>query len=161
MGAPARVYQNSTATSSNQIGSQALAVNGSGDVVAAWQEKKTQDGPLTVRVSAFAATTGTWAADAQTVSGVLSAGEPTRRPGLVFDGQIFMTAWTGQDVNALGACANQNCTYTSRGNAKGGGWIVGTPRQTTTANLSANNMPALASDGRGNLMLVWPTPSGN
>lgn len=68
-------------------------------------------------------------------------------PALVFDGQSFVAAWTAKD-------SGKRYTYTARYDLKAG-WESSEKQQAAADGTSAAVMPALVSDGRGNLLLVF------
>jgi len=79
-------------------------------------------------------------------------------PAIAFDGQGFVVAWVGQWENTSAICLNAYCTYTSRYDLELAKWGAIDTRQTAAADIAAAKMPLLASDRRGNLMLVWAKP---
>ena len=85
--------------------------------------------------------------DPETVSGALTVNSLQWPPGLAFDGKDFVAAWTAKDVKQY--------TYTARYDLKAG-WSTYEQRQAAAADgTSMVRMPRLASEGRGDLMLVW------
>lgn len=143
--APAKVVPGSLATNvTHQRGTPALAIDAKGDAVALWVK---DDGAARVLMaSRFSADQG-WQ-DPTPVAPELEAQALYDTPGLVFDGQTFVAAFTASDGNALGA-------YTTRFDPEKAQWSE--PELRSGPDQVVSRMPRLAGDPRGNLMLVWTT----
>jgi hypothetical protein len=89
--------------------------------------------------------------DAEPISGELTVDLSDihdHAPALVFDGQTFVAAWTALD-------AGKRYVFTARYDAKTGWGQYERQQKAASDGTSAPIMPALVSDGRGNLLLVF------
>jgi hypothetical protein len=120
-----------------------VAVDDKGDAMALWVNASA-NGKL--MASRYSQATG-WDAP-ESISGVPIVKSVYEPPGLAFDGEAFVAAWTAEE-------GGKYYTYTARyGSATG--WGAAARQQVTVADgTSALKMPRLVSDGRGNLLLVF------
>jgi hypothetical protein len=132
-----------TATESldHQRGIPVVAMDGDGGGMALWVDASNA-GKL--MASRFAQSV--WA-EPVSLSGANTVDDVEAAPALVFDGQSFVAAWTAKD-------SGNQYTYTARYDLKTG-WQPYEQQQAAADGTSAPVMPALVSDGRGNLLLVF------
>jgi len=138
---------NAGTASSGRGAAVALAMNPNGDAMAVWV-RLPGTGTGTLVASSFSRSSG-WGG-ATPLTSTLVVDPINDRPGLVFDGKTFVAAFTGSDASKLAA-------YSVRYDTVAQGWDAAEKRQAASDLASAARMPRLASDGRGNLMLVWTT----
>jgi hypothetical protein len=120
-----------------------VAMDDKGNAMALWVDGSA-DGKL--MASRYSRATG-WEAP-ELISGTLLVESRYEPPALVFDGQVFVAAWTAQE-------GGKRYTFTARYDAAKG-WGAAARQQVAAADgTSALKMPRLASDGRGNLLLVF------
>jgi hypothetical protein len=136
-----------------------IAMTPNGDAMVVWAQTLL-DANRDHIASAFFSHDSGWEADAVAVTpnGLDIAGEA---PAVSYDGTAFVAAWVAQPATAgPGVCDNANCVYTDSYNVQAGAWGAVTARQTKAADVAAAKMPRLASDGRGQTLLVWSKPAG-
>ncbi|HVY26969.1 MAG TPA: hypothetical protein VHB79_10470 [Polyangiaceae bacterium] len=150
---PASVVPGSQASAAGtdyERGVPALAMDSEGNAVALWINRK-GSGSAEALMASDCSKVGTWGTPVQVAPSLLS--RPTfDAPGLVFDGEDFVVAFTATDGHQVGA-------YTARRSASGASWSSPERRQAAGDAASATRMPRLAGDRRGNLILVWTTGS--
>lgn len=134
-------------TANASRGAPVVAFDGKGDGMMLWADAVSTS---TLMANRFSQSSG-WAG-AQAISGSLEVAldDP---PALVFDGQGFVAAFTALDSGKV-------YTYTARYNSVTG-WEAYQRRQLSAGDTSAQRMPRLVSDGRGNLMLVFAKGAGS
>jgi hypothetical protein len=71
-------------------------------------------------------------------------------PAVVFDGETFVAAFTAEQGNKLS-------TFVTRFDSANGVWSTPEKRQAQQDPNSSERMPKLVTDGRGNLLLVYPS----
>jgi hypothetical protein len=120
-----------------------VAVDNEGGAMALWVNASV-DGKL--MASRYSPSTG-WDAP-EPISGTLVVESRYERPALVFDGEVFVAAWTALE-------AGKRYTFTARYEATTG-WGAYAKQQVTAADgTSALKMPRLVSDDRGSSLLVF------
>jgi len=133
----------STSAAGQGRGAPAVAFDADGNAMVLWANASVGS---KLMASFFSRQTG-WA-EPQAIAGNLKLAPYFEQPGLVFDGQDFVAAWTASD-------AGKFYTYTARYDLEAG-WGAFEKRQTAVADgTSAVRSPRLVGDGRGNLLLVW------
>jgi hypothetical protein len=133
-----------TESSSAERGVTGVATAPAGDAMVLWVE-----GPANNQVlkSSRFDPKGGWSSTPVNVSNSLG-GEPSfDAPGLVFDGETFVAAWTAATGGKLTA-------YTARYDLATGKWSSREPHLTELGESSVL-MPRLGVDAHRNLMLVW------
>lgn len=121
-----------------------LAISPAGDALVLWFEGPTNNQVL--KSSRFAPTGG-WQSLPVNVSSSLGGQPLFDAPGLVFDGETFVSAWTA-------ATGGKLTTYTARYDMSSGKWSSREPHVTDRGE-SAVLMPRLGVDAHRNLMLIW------
>jgi len=130
--------------SSRDRGTPAVAVDQQGGAMAVWVDKTSN------RLMANRYSLASWE-DAEPISGGLTVDLSDiydHAPALAFDGQTFVAAWTALD-------AGKRYVFTARYDAKTGWGEYERQQKAASDGTSAPTMPALVSDGRGNLILVF------
>jgi hypothetical protein len=142
-GADATILPGTEAGGANR-GVPSVAVSPEGDAVILWMEGPTNNQVL--KSSRFTSMAG-WSGMPVNVSTGLGAEPSFDAPGVVFDGETFVSAWTA-------ATGGKLTTYTARYDMDSGKW---SSRESHVTDLgeSAVLMPRLGVDTHRNLMLVW------
>lgn len=129
-----------------QRGVPIVAFDSKGDAIALWVDASSSK----LKASRFSKTG--WA-QPEIISGALTVDLINEAPALTFDGQAFVAAWVALDDG-------NRYTYSARYDLTTG-WAPHQKRQGASPDgTSANRMPRLASDGRGNLILVFAKGAG-
>jgi hypothetical protein len=135
-----------------------IAFSDDGDAVAVWIQSLGEPGEQ-INTSVYSHVTNKWAAVTKPLMLHLSDTSDDA-PSVAYDGQAFVTAWVGKPINAAaGLCGTEICTFTDRYDVKAAKWGTVATQQVQSPDLAAAKTPRLASDGRGNVMLVWAQPS--
>lgn len=143
----ATLVPGSLASGTDRRGAPALAMDANGDAMALWVKRDDTD--QTLMASRFVANLGWQAPDELAPQLVPQA--LYDHPGLMFDGQSFVAAFTAVDGATLG-------TYTARFDLQQKQWSAPELHPIAAGSVTVR-MPRLAGDHRGNLLLVWATGS--
>jgi hypothetical protein len=151
--APATIVPGSTASAADsdyERGAPALAMDDEGNALALWINRKGPGSGEALTASRFTVAGG-WGAPSEVAASLLA--RPTYDfPGLVFDGETFVAAFTATGGQKLG-------TYTTRFVPATNAWQPPQQRQSPDDAEPVLRMPRLVGDHRGNLILVWATGS--
>jgi Big-like domain-containing protein len=121
-----------------------VALGAQGDALVLWVEAV--NGNQTLKSSRFSPGTG-WTVVPAAVSATADGNPLFDAPALVFDGQTFVSAWTGKSGDGL-------ATYSARYDMASGQWHIEEPHLSDLGP-SAAFVPRLGADSHGNLMLLW------
>lgn len=121
-------------------GAPAIAVDDAGGAMALWLREDVGTGTGSMVSSRFTAAGG-WEAPV-VVSGTLALANMPEAPGLVFDGERYMGAFTAAD----------GIVYSAAYEIEAGNWTSYEPRSGDGA---LKRMPGLGVDAHGNLLLTW------
>jgi len=125
----------------DERGAPAIAVDGDGGALAFWLREDVLSGGGVMVGSRFTVAGG-WEAPVVVSSGTSSVVNMLEAPGLVFDGENYVAAWTATD----------NYVYSAVYDVELGEWMSPEPRSSAGV---YRRMPGLGVDAHGHLLLTW------